>query len=67
MPAGRFESDQQRSLFSLLNSYRDVLLPSKPYPSRSVRRTGLTSVIMDISCDVRRELMAAKGHSPASS
>ena len=43
MPVGRFVSDQQRSLFSLLNSYRDVLLPSKPYPSRSVRSTGLTS------------------------
>ena len=52
MPAGCFESDQQRSLFSLLNSYRDVLLPSKAYPSRSVR-SGLTSIIVDASYAVR--------------
>lgn len=64
-PAGRFESDQQRSLFSLLNSYRDVLLPSRPYPSRSVRYAGLTGVVVDISCAVSRKLMASQSCSPA--
>ncbi|PNH02448.1 U3 small nucleolar RNA-associated protein 25 [Tetrabaena socialis] len=44
-PHGDFRSPQQRSLFSLLNSYADVHLPSRPYPTDP--RVGASDSLMD--------------------